>query len=520
MRAIQEIAEATSPNSMRKLLSGSSRSSAGESMIFRFYRLLREGKLEEEAIVTRLYGKGVLPSEGRYKTLKSRLKRTMLDSLLNEEVMGGSYATYDKAYMTGHRQLNLARVLSIKRAYRAAAEVATSAFKNVRGYEILPVNEGLTDVLSSLYLGILHNPGLFKKYHQLHQFYTRALYDYGVVAGKYRIMRSKIYAHQESPMKIGEMALGFVEDTKFLMERYEKVPLLQAMVRTNEVMGLKMTGQYRKAIRAADEAEVALAQCKGVSSLVVSGMALMQVECALNLRDFEVGQRQVEKTRKLVPKGTINAIKLSEYAVSLGLQTGNYNYAYEVIVSLDRKTLKKLPSDKVAEFWLILEAYIRFLILAGKIDVSTNDSRLDNFRLGKFMNDVSTYAANKNGMNIQILVLQAMFFVVRGEFSKFLDRTDALDRYCNRYLKDNDNLRHNCFFRLLTEVVKGGFNLKSRRKKINTIYTRMTSVEAIEISRKTNSEIVPYEVLWDILTESISRHETTGLIATGRDLQP
>jgi hypothetical protein len=510
MTTLQEIAGTTSPISMKKLLSGSSRAKAGESLISKLYKLLRAGKLEEEAIVTKLYGKGTTLTDGRYKTLKSRLKRIMLDSLLNEEVTGGGYSTYDQAYITGHRQLSLARILIAKRAYQAAKDVATQAFKSIRNYEILPLNEGFTDLLSSLYLGTLHNPALFDKYYEMHQYYAKAAYDLGVVTSKYRTMRSKVYINQDSPYEIGKLALGFTEETHEIMMRYLKVPPLQGMVRATHVMGLKLTGQYRDALVAADEAEEILSKCKGVSDHVISAIGLMRVECSLQLRDFEIGRFNVDRTRKLIPPYTINSIKLSEYAVLLGLHTGNYDYAYDEIVSLDRKTLQKLPKDRgVKENWLVLEAYIRLLIAAGKVSVRENSQQLESFRLAKFINNVPGLSANKSGTNIQILVLQAMFFIVRGELSKFIDRTDALDRYCNRYLKDNDSLRHNCFFRLLTEVVKGGFDLKSRKRKIKIILDRMTSPEAVEISKKTNSEIVPYEVLWSILTERISRFGTS-----------
>lgn len=488
---------------MKKLLSGSSRAKASESLIYKLYKFLRVGKLEEEAIVIKLYGKGTTLTDGRYKTLKSRLKRIMLDSLLNEEVTGGSYLTYDEAYITGHRQLNLARVLVIRRAYRAARDVAQQAFKHVRSYEILPLNEGLVDVLLSLYLGVFRNPTLFGKYFELQKYYSEASFDLGLVTSKYRVMKNKIYTNQESPIEIGKLALVFAEEAYEIMRKYPKVPPLQGMVRSTYVTGLKLTGQYKEALIAADEAERVLGECKGVSTLIVSSIGLTRVECSLHLRDFEIGRKEVDRTRVLIPLRTINAIKLSEYAVLLGLHTGNYDYAYKEIMSLDRKTLQKLPNDRVREIWLVLEAYIRLLIAAGEIEVREDGPQLETFRLAKFINNVPGFAADKSGMNIQILVLQAMFFIVRGELSKFVDRRDALDRYCNRYLKDNDSLRHNCFFRLLTEVVKGGFSLKSRKRKIKIILERMTSPEAIEISRKTNSEIVPYEILWRILTERI-----------------
>lgn len=520
MRSILELAEATSPTTISKLLSGSSRAAPKKSLISKLYRYLREGEVDEEKIVRRLYGTGAEVNDRRYRSLKSRLKKIMLGSLLNDEVMGGSYTTYDEAYITGTRQLNLARILMIRRAYKTAADVATIAFQNVRDFEILTLNEGLTDVLSSLYLGILNNPRLFKKYYTIHEYYAQAMYDFSKVSGQYRLMLSKVYAHKDSPAKIGELSLLFAASSRNIMLKYPRVPPLQAMIRTTECMGLKLSGSYRKAIAAAQLAEKVLLSCKGVSNLIISGIALTRVECALNLRDFNFGKTQIENTEHLIPKGTINAIKLSEYAVLLGLYTHNFDYAYRKIIDLDRATLKKLPNDRVAEFWFILEAYIRMLILAGKIEEAADDKRVKNFRMGKFMNDVTSYSANKYGMNIQILILQAMFFIVKGELDKFRDRTGALERYCNRYLKSNEKLRHNCFFRLLTEVVKSEFDLYANRKKIEQIYARMTSPEALKISYKTSTEIVPYEVLWDILKESIDRHVAAGIIFIGRHPQP
>ncbi len=510
MTTLQEIATSTSPVSMRKLLSGSSKADSKNSKISRLYKLLREGRLEEDEIVKKLYGPLANCSDGRYKTLKSRLKRIMLNSLLNGESMSGRYTTYDEAYITGFQQLSLARLLVVKRAYRAAEEVATIAFRNVRKYEIMVLNEGFTDVLSALYLGILYNPSLFDKYYKLHEHYAKGYIDFNNVARKYRKMRSKVYAHRESPREIGQLSLFFAKEVEGIMERYPSVPSLQAMIRTTLITGLQLTGRYQEALNAAFEAEKVLSECEGVSDLVISTIALTRVECSLHLRDFEIGRQQVEKTRPLILGKTINAIKLSEYAVLLGLQTGNYDYAYSEIVSLDRNTLSKLPSDKVSEIWLIFEAYIRFLILVGKIKVKEEDHRREKFRLAKFMNAVPSYAANKRGRNIQIIVIQAMFFIVRGEHASFIDRTDALARYCTRYLKDNEEIRHNCFFKLLIEVVKGNFRLEFRKRRIREILNKMTSPEAVEVSKRNNAEIVPYEVLWGVLTEHLSSKSIDG----------
>lgn len=508
MTILQEIAKVTSPISMRKLLSGSSRAKSGESLIYNLYKYLRKGTLSEEAIASKLYGKGIGVNDGRFKTLKSRLKKIMLESLINDEAVSGTYTDYDNAYMTGFRQLCLARVLIARRAYLAAKEVASNTFRQVKDYEIIPVNEGLTDILTALYLGVFNNKILFKKYQELHDYYAQALYDIQIVTNKYRIMKSKVYAHQDTPREIGRLSVKFTEEIRHIMEAYPKVSALQGMIRTTEITGLKLTGKYKEAIAAAEEANEVLLKCKGASGLTISTIALTQIECSLHLGDLEFGKKQVDRASKLIPKGTINAVKLSENTVLLGLYCGDYQYAYEEFNKVGPSDLAKLPNAQIAEVWVMLEAYIHFLVRAGRIKVDGGSEWAQKkFRVGKFMNEVPNYSANKQGMNIQILVLQALFFIVEEQFDKFIDRTDSLKRYCTRYLKGDDNLRHNCFFKLMLEVVKGEFRLASRKRRINEIYERMTGVEAQEISRQAHTEILPYEVLWEILVEHLPKHQ-------------
>jgi len=87
MKVLREIAEATSPVIMKRLLPGTTRANARTSLIYQFYKLLRSDKIiEESEIVRKLYGKGVELRDTRYKSLKSRLKKIMLNSFLNEEV--------------------------------------------------------------------------------------------------------------------------------------------------------------------------------------------------------------------------------------------------------------------------------------------------------------------------------------------------------------------------------------------------------------------------------------------------
>lgn len=118
-----------------------------------------------------IYGEAANPKDSKYRMLKSRMKSIMLNSLLVEDTLTWKYSTYDEAYVFGCQQQHLSRSSIIKRAYNAAGEVALRAFERLRKFEIVVVNEGLTAVLSDLYLSVNRDPARFEKYQNLNDEY-------------------------------------------------------------------------------------------------------------------------------------------------------------------------------------------------------------------------------------------------------------------------------------------------------------------------------------------------------------
>jgi hypothetical protein len=160
-----------------------------------------------------------------------------------------------------------------------------------------------------------------------------------------------------------------------------------------------------------------------------------------------------------------------------------------------------------------MEACINLLVAAGEITPEEDWPKLRKFRAASFVNKVISSTRNKKGENIQILVLQALFSIIRKKYDDAIDRTSGLEAYCNRYLKDNENLRNNCFFKLLLITIKAGFNRKQAERKGEATLRRMKA--ATDRSKLNNTELVPYETLWQIVLNhlKVSRAEEAELEA-------
>ncbi|MBC6994420.1 hypothetical protein H9S92_09610 [Lewinella lacunae] len=487
---------------MIRLLEGNSTVAAEDSKIRKLYDLILEEQKTEEEIVQVLYGKGRLPTLGKYKTLKTRLRHILVQCFLMEQPKEPSYLTYDQAYHFGYQQLAAGRMLAGKGAHNAARKVLLLTLQYVKDYEIIHLNHGLTEMLAGLHLGTAYSEDLFQRYLQLAAYYSEAAYDLDLLNNRYRQVRNSIYSQRSSPMDIGIMAAKFVAECAHLPAKYPNISLLQGIFAILEITSFMQQGLYEKAIEASLRGTAALERCKGASHSTLSMLALSRVECTIKLGDYQRGLEQIELARKTISKNSINELKLTEYAIQLGLRTGNYDLAYLELAQLNRPKLKSLILERHIEYWQILEAYVNVLFLAGKITPQEDWPELPKFKMRKFVNNVPAYSKNKKGMNTQVLITHILFLLVQKEYDEVTERIEALANYCKRYLREDENLRNNCFFKLLSIASQSSFFRQLADQKGRKTLERMQNAK--EYASNKDAEIVPYEHLWEIILNQLT----------------
>ncbi|TXF90976.1 hypothetical protein FUA23_04020 [Neolewinella aurantiaca] len=504
MSIIFELNQLCSSRSVTKFF----KNTEGDSLIQSLYRLVHSGKYTEDEIAKKIYGKDATADHAKYKALRTRLRNIFLEAFMMQETRNPSYTTYEQAYQHGYQQLALLRVLAGKRAYKVARDIAVVVFKNVRNYEIIPLNQGLTDILASLHLGVAYNQKLFEYYSDLHRHYSQAAFDLNVISNYYREIRNSIYAQRESPSTTGQRAREYAGICAKIAKNYPAVSQLQGMYISMEMTGCILRGEYNEAIKVAEQGEKILMKCEGVSQTVLSILALERVDCAIRLNDFEMGKQQIASARLQIAKKSMHELKLVEYAIKLGLRTRNYEFAYREFVALDKSSIKRLLTPRHAEYWLILEAAINLLLTAGEIIPDESWPVLRKFRTKKFINDVPSFGREKRGVNIQILVIQALYFIIMKKYDDMVERTDALNAYCKRYLKNDENRRNDAFFKLLLIVIKANFNRAKAIEKGKYTFGKLR--DTTDWSSLNNTEIIPYEDLWMILLSHLEEKPKRG----------
>ena len=107
-------------------------------------------------------------------------------------------------------------------------------------------------------------------------------------------------------------------------------------------------------------------------------------------------------------------------------------------------------------------------------------------------------------MNIPILVIQILFMIDQNRRNEVIDRIEAIEKYCSRYLKKGDMLRSNCFIKMLLQIPIAHFHKAAVNRKADKYWQRLQA-NPIDLSHQAHEiEIIPYEKLWGFVQDRLS----------------
>lgn len=230
------------------------------------------------------------------------------------------------------------------------------------------------------------------------------------------------------------------------------------------------------------------------------------ITCYLQLREFEKGQRIIERCQNLVEPGSFNWFKLQELFFLLAMHTAHYDTASQVLNKVMDDPRFENQSFQIIEIWKIYHAYVHFLKKITKLSSDSNAShRNTKFRLSKFLNETPVFSKDKRGMNIPILIIQILYALVDRDYQQCIDRMEGIEKYCSRYLKQNDTFRSNCFIKMLLQIPAYSFHRDRVTRHTQKLYQMLCSVP-MEVANQTYEiEIIPYETLWQLTISALEK---------------
>jgi hypothetical protein len=224
-----------------------------------------------------------------------------------------------------------------------------------------------------------------------------------------------------------------------------------------------------------------------------------KVDALLNLNRKQDALEVLLQLEGEVDEGRHNWYKLQRQLALTYALLQDYGQLHDLSIEINlRSDLNKTKANY--EMWKIIEAYVVFLVKADKIDRPDSPYH-KSYRLGRFLNEVPSFSKDKQGLNTAVLIAQVLYYLVNKRIDMIESRIEALSKYCYRYLRRDETFRANCFIKMLARLPEAEYQPIRTARYVGKYLDHLNSAHRIINTDVFDSEIIPYEVLWQVVTE-------------------
>ena len=223
--------------------------------------------------------------------------------------------------------------------------------------------------------------------------------------------------------------------------------------------------------------------------------------CCIALRKYEEGKQTAIECTEMAPEGANNWFKTLELKTVLYLHTGQYQKAFDIYDRVRKHKDKKYLQQTYQEMWLLIEAYLYFLIANGHIaPLSIATADLGEFKISKFLNKMDLYGKDKEGLNIPTLIAKIILLLSEKRTDEINDYLEALNKYRQRYVGQNSAAyRSNEFMKVLEQLTKTNFNAKDFEAATKGYIKNIKAVLVNVFEDGFRLEMVPYDIIWELI---------------------
>ena len=181
-----------------------------------------------------------------------------------------------------------------------------------------------------------------------------------------------------------------------------------------------------------------------------------------------------------------------------------YDKACEAFMTGYRHQRFYLQSVRLQEEWRLLGAYLHLLVELDELQAPELEAAIGPFKVTKFENDFLELPRDKEGVNIPIVILPAVYALAKSDFEAFEAQIDKLDKYRERYLENELNQRSARFLQMMFALAKqkyaGSVRSEGRlRQEIEKLHALTPQVARQNFA----IEVIPYENLWELLAKKL-----------------
>lgn len=452
----------------------------------RLYEIVKKQQVDDEDQVIRL----LFPNSKRETARKNLWKiRTQLsDRLINGILVSdleGRLTGVQKGFFRHTRRYATAKILLGLGLRQAAIMIAEKSIKWSIENQSTELAFGFSRILRDHNARIAGNKKKYVHFSQLSQQYFNFLQAEYVVE---ELFNELVFSFPKkaivSKEKVAHAKL-FPDRVKPFIDTHQCFRV-QFVGFNITVLAYQIQSDHQQVIETCEQAIEALHSFPTYPTAAFN-FIFRKIPSYLQLRQFDEAQQTIAECLRQTGSSTHNWLATQHYNALLGLHTENWDHVLRVFEVVNKRQ-KAIP-----EIWFIYEAYAH--ILKGNQD----------FRLGKFLNQVAKLSKEKQGMNINVRIIEILYHLLHEEHGKIIDKQDALREYSKRHLrKDQSTYRSDLFIRLLLLLPRYSFRSIGIEKAALPYLKKLKGNPLDMVLQDTDLEVVPFERLWEWVRERLT----------------
>jgi hypothetical protein len=441
------------------------------------------------------------PTDDKYRQLKSRFRKRLLNTLFFLDVNTPSTSGYDRAYYTCNKDWTLVKILLSNGALSTAADLA-------EGILAIALKYKFADIIVNC-SRILREDAARERNTETYELYDQHSKQYADVLSA-EIRSEELYQRvimnydtPESQEQLKDKIDTYCEALVGLSEMYDSPVIIYNMYLV-WIFRYEMLRDFESIVEVCQRAETYVEdnpvfyQDEKIATIYTKKIAAY-----LHLKDFRNGKLAAEKAIQGFGAGSNEWFTFMEYYFLLAMHTENYINALAIHSEVSNHSKFKKLTATEREKWNVFEVYINYIIEKhGASNPVLQAQKRRNFKVARFVADPVLYPRDQRSFTALMVIGQFLFLLDKNNPVPANERVERLKTYALRQLKKEEDFRAIQFIKLLQQLFKAEYNaadLSNTEKYLDRLHDQpFYYAGAIQ-----DVEPIKYEVLWDLVLKQV-----------------
>lgn len=459
-----------------------------------FYEALLAGKFRNDRdAATLLYA--CSPTDDRYRQLKSRFRKRLLNTLFFLDVNLPSSSNYERASYACNKDWALVKILLSNNAPGAAADLAQSTLQTALKFQFADMVVNCARILRA---NAAQNGDLaaFEQYDQHIRHFARVLDAEMQAEAICQFVQLQHTGKSTADNLAQETFEAQYQTLVQLNDRFES-PVLRCNLYLVQVCRAEIQGQWPQVIDACRQAEQYLNQHPVFFQQAKQEILLLKKTNAyLQLRDYTAGKPEGERALQQIGEGSAVWFQVLELYFLLSLHTEHFTAAPALYARAIQHTRFRKLSLADREKWQLYGLYLDYLADNQLLNGAYQPQLSPGVRLHT---EPTTNGRKEQRMFvIHQLIVQSLLSLNRRQYATASKRIERLAHFAGKQMKSGAYTRTLYFIQMLRLLAKADF-VETALQNAHKFHHALLETPPQAGPAAQEWEVVPYELLWKMM---------------------